>query len=87
MNQSEHSDISQIKYLHLLVQEFDVRIDRGLVEAILSMSNTKQISSQYTVSTFKTLYIICFLARLVSSRHGNGSAKIARTHQDHKSCS
>ncbi|KAI6240270.1 Vacuolar protein sorting-associated protein 13C [Aphelenchoides fujianensis] len=31
MMQSEHSNVVQIKYLKLLVQEFDIRIDKGLM--------------------------------------------------------
>jgi len=53
MSQSEHSNILQIKYLRLLIQEFDVRIDRGLVEAILSLFNSEQISIPYTFESFK----------------------------------
>lgn len=53
MSQSEHSSILQIKYLHLLVQEFDVRVDKGLVEAILSMFNSEQIDVPYTSETFQ----------------------------------
>ncbi|KAI6171307.1 Vacuolar protein sorting-associated protein 13C [Aphelenchoides bicaudatus] len=53
MQQSEHSNILQIKYLHLLVQEFDVRVDKGLVEAVLSMLDSEQISVPYTVDLFK----------------------------------
>ncbi|KAI6203695.1 Vacuolar protein sorting-associated protein 13C [Aphelenchoides besseyi] len=46
MNQSEHSNIVQIKYLHLLIQEFNIRIDKGLVEASLALFNSEQISSE-----------------------------------------
>jgi vacuolar protein sorting-associated protein 13A/C len=53
MNQSEHSNVIQIKYLRLLVQEFDVRIDKGLVEAILTLVNSEQISVPYTVLLFE----------------------------------
>jgi vacuolar protein sorting-associated protein 13A/C len=53
MQQSEHSNIIQIKYLHLLVQEFDVRVDKGLVEAVLSMLSSEQISVPYTAELFK----------------------------------
>lgn len=52
MNHSEHSDILQIKYLRLLVQEFDVRVDKGLIEAILSLLNNEQIRVPYTSELF-----------------------------------
>uniref|UniRef100_A0A158R6A3 VPS13 domain-containing protein n=1 Tax=Syphacia muris TaxID=451379 RepID=A0A158R6A3_9BILA len=41
---SEHSSVVNIKYLHLLVQEFAVQIDQGLINAILGFiaRNTEQ---------------------------------------------
>ncbi|KAI6208431.1 Vacuolar protein sorting-associated protein 13C [Aphelenchoides besseyi] len=53
MNQSEHSNIVQIKYLHLLIQEFNIRIDKGLVEASLALFNSEQISVPYTPEMFQ----------------------------------
>ncbi|KAI6181597.1 Vacuolar protein sorting-associated protein 13C [Aphelenchoides besseyi] len=53
MNQSEHSNVVQIKYLRLLVQEFDIRIDKGLVESSLALFSSEQISVPYTSEMFQ----------------------------------
>ncbi|KAI1728266.1 SHR-binding domain of vacuolar-sorting associated protein 13 domain-containing protein [Ditylenchus destructor] len=47
MSQSKHTNIIQVKYLHLLVQEFAVKIDNGLINAMLSLfsSEAAQIPS------------------------------------------
>jgi len=37
MSASEHSNVVQIKYLKLLVQEFAVRIDNGLINAAMAL--------------------------------------------------
>lgn len=48
-SQSEHSKIIQIKYLHLLVQEFAVRIDNGLINSVLQMFASEVTIPPYTV--------------------------------------
>uniref|UniRef100_A0A915Q109 Vacuolar protein sorting-associated protein 13A n=1 Tax=Setaria digitata TaxID=48799 RepID=A0A915Q109_9BILA len=50
--ESEHSRIAQIKYLHLLVQEFAVQVDQGFVNAILELTSSQADSKPYTKEAF-----------------------------------
>lgn len=43
MSKSEYSNVVEIKYLHILVQEFAISIDNGLINAILSLFSTESI--------------------------------------------
>lgn len=49
MRQSEHSSVVQIKYLHLLVQEFSVQVDQGLINALLALFTNEAELKPYTV--------------------------------------
>lgn len=55
---SEHSNIPQIKYLHILVQEFCVQIDQGLLNAILTLVTNEAETAPYTVETFAKDYAL-----------------------------
>ncbi|KAL3998071.1 N-terminal region of Chorein a TM vesicle-mediated sorter family protein [Acanthocheilonema viteae] len=50
--ESEHSRIAQIKYLHLLVQEFSVQVDQGFVNAMLELISSQADSKPYTKEAF-----------------------------------
>ncbi|VDM07504.1 unnamed protein product [Wuchereria bancrofti] len=50
--ESEHSRIAQIKYLHLLVQEFAVQVDQGFVNAMLELIPSQVDSKPYTKEAF-----------------------------------
>uniref|UniRef100_A0A158Q918 VP13A protein n=1 Tax=Elaeophora elaphi TaxID=1147741 RepID=A0A158Q918_9BILA len=50
--ESEHSRIAQIKYLHLLVQEFSVQLDQGFVNAMLELISSQADSKPYTKEAF-----------------------------------
>ncbi|CAD5206105.1 unnamed protein product [Bursaphelenchus okinawaensis] len=52
MSQSEHSKVVQIKYLHVLVQEFAVRVDKGLLVALMELSNSEENKAKYTPEIF-----------------------------------
>lgn len=49
MMMQEHSNVVDIKYLHLLVQEFAVQIDQGLINALLGFVTTSSDQKPYTV--------------------------------------
>ncbi|VDK42182.1 unnamed protein product [Anisakis simplex] len=53
MSQSEHSRVVQIKYLHLLVQEFAVQVDQGLLNALLTLFTNEADLKPYTNDSFK----------------------------------
>ncbi|KAM3721577.1 Intermembrane lipid transfer protein [Dirofilaria immitis] len=50
--ESEHSRIAQIKYFHLLVQEFAVQVDQGFVNAMLELISSQANNKPYTKETF-----------------------------------
>ncbi|VIO96842.1 Uncharacterized protein BM_BM5678 [Brugia malayi] len=50
--ESEHSRIAQIKYLHLLVQEFAVQVDQGFMNAMLELISSQVDSKPYTKEAF-----------------------------------
>ncbi|VDP21601.1 unnamed protein product [Onchocerca flexuosa] len=50
--ESEHSRIAQIKYLHILVQEFAVQVDQGFVNAMLELISSQADSKPYTKEAF-----------------------------------
>nr|CAD2162862.1 unnamed protein product [Meloidogyne enterolobii] len=52
MNQSEHSNIVQIKLLEALVQEFSVRMDQSLINEILDMFPKESIETDYNKEAF-----------------------------------
>uniref|UniRef100_F1KPF0 Vacuolar protein sorting-associated protein 13A n=1 Tax=Ascaris suum TaxID=6253 RepID=F1KPF0_ASCSU len=52
MRQSEHSSVVQIKYLHLLVQEFSVQVDQGLINALLALFTNEAELKPYTKDAF-----------------------------------
>lgn len=41
MSKSDYSNVVEIKYLHILVQEFAISIDNGLINAMLSLFSTE----------------------------------------------
>lgn len=41
MTKSDYSNVVEIKYLHILVQEFAISIDNGLINSALSFFSTK----------------------------------------------
>ena len=48
MQASEHSNVVQYKYLHVLIQEFAIRVDQGLINSLIAMFTNKQLQTQYT---------------------------------------
>uniref|UniRef100_A0A914YWY4 Uncharacterized protein n=1 Tax=Panagrolaimus superbus TaxID=310955 RepID=A0A914YWY4_9BILA len=44
---SEHSNIVQYKYLHALIQEFAIRVDQGLINSMIAMFTNQQIQAPY----------------------------------------
>uniref|UniRef100_A0A1I8B4S6 FSA_C domain-containing protein n=1 Tax=Meloidogyne hapla TaxID=6305 RepID=A0A1I8B4S6_MELHA len=52
MNQSEHSNIVQIKLLEALVQEFSVRMDQSLINEILDLFPKESIETDYNKEAF-----------------------------------
>uniref|UniRef100_A0A914DD96 Vacuolar protein sorting-associated protein 13 n=1 Tax=Acrobeloides nanus TaxID=290746 RepID=A0A914DD96_9BILA len=52
MVQSEHTSVLQIKYLHLLIQEFAVRLDQVLINELIGLFVTKAAVAPYTKTAF-----------------------------------
>ncbi|KAE9550830.1 hypothetical protein FO519_005958 [Halicephalobus sp. NKZ332] len=52
MQQSEHSSIIQYKYLHVLVQEFAIRLDQGLINSLIAMFATEAATAPYNKDMF-----------------------------------
>jgi hypothetical protein len=53
MRKSEHSNFVQVKYLRLLVQEMAVKVDQGLINALLALFASASDVKPYTVFTMK----------------------------------
>uniref|UniRef100_A0A7E4VBS0 VPS13_mid_rpt domain-containing protein n=1 Tax=Panagrellus redivivus TaxID=6233 RepID=A0A7E4VBS0_PANRE len=53
MQQPEHSSIVQYKYLHVLIQEFAVRVDQGLINSLIEMFATEQGTAPYNKEMFQ----------------------------------
>lgn len=49
----EHTNVKQYKYFKILVQEFHVKIDMGLINALVAMFPEKEISESEAVSITK----------------------------------
>lgn len=52
MVQSEHTSVLQIKYLHLLIQEFAIRLDQGLINELIGLFVTQAAVAPYTKTAF-----------------------------------
>lgn len=50
--QSEHTNVLQIKYLHLLIQEFAIQLDQGLINELIGLFVTQSDVAPYTKTTF-----------------------------------
>ena len=75
MQQSEHSSIIQYKYLHVLVQEFAVRVDQGLINSLIAMFATEATIAPYNKDMFnKDL-------ELAKSRLSEKAVTVAATQQ------
>uniref|UniRef100_A0A183V7Z1 VPS13_C domain-containing protein n=1 Tax=Toxocara canis TaxID=6265 RepID=A0A183V7Z1_TOXCA len=51
--QSEHSSLVQVKYLHLLIQEFAVRIDEGIINALVTFLGSEVQPHSYNRDAFE----------------------------------
>jgi vacuolar protein sorting-associated protein 13A/C len=49
MRKSEHSNVPQIKYFKVLVQEMAVKVDQGFINAMISLFVNKEITHPYGV--------------------------------------
>lgn len=52
----EHSLVRQYKYYKLLVQEFHVKMDMGLINALMGMFPQRVLTEQEAVSIFRVPY-------------------------------
>uniref|UniRef100_A0AC34QPZ6 Vacuolar protein sorting-associated protein 13 DH-like domain-containing protein n=1 Tax=Panagrolaimus sp. JU765 TaxID=591449 RepID=A0AC34QPZ6_9BILA len=52
MQKSEHSNVVQYKYLHMLIQEFAIRLDQGLINSLITMFATEAASGPYNKESF-----------------------------------
>lgn len=48
----EHTQVKQYKYFKILIQEFHVKIDMGLINALMGMFPEEEISENVAVRIF-----------------------------------
>ncbi|KAK0425183.1 hypothetical protein QR680_009077 [Steinernema hermaphroditum] len=52
MRQSEHSNVMQVQYLRVLIQEFAVQVDQGLINALLQLTAASTEAKPYNKELF-----------------------------------
>lgn len=53
----EHSKVRQYKYYKVLIQEFHVKVDMGLINALLGMFPQRQLNEQEAVNIEFIYYV------------------------------
>ena len=55
----EHTNVRQYKYYKLLIQEFHVKVDMGLVNALMGMFPPRLLTEQEAVSYINVICCAC----------------------------